>query len=100
MLGLEFVKESVGERHETHGTARLYVDDKVVAEAPWKTQPGHFALCGEGLSVGRDSSDPVSKEYTGSFPFAGGTIRKVEVNVADDVYLDAEREFAAAMARD
>ena len=42
----------------------------------------------------------MSKEYTGSFPFAAGTIRKVEVNLADDVYLDAEREFAAAMARD
>ena len=27
--------------------------------ASWKTQPGHFALCGEGLTVGRDSSDPV-----------------------------------------
>ena len=27
--------------------------------ATWKTQPGHFALCGEGLTVGRDGSDPV-----------------------------------------
>ena len=78
----------------------LYIDDQVVAEAPWKTQPGHFALCGEGLSIGRDSSDPVSEEYAGGFDFAGGTIREVEVNIADDVYLDIERDFAAAMARD
>src|SRR4029077_10641609 len=55
VLGMEFVKESVGDRHETLGTARLYIDDEVVAEAPLKTQPGHFALCGEGLSIGRDS---------------------------------------------
>ena len=29
---MEFTKESLGDRHETHGTAKLYVDDKVVAE--------------------------------------------------------------------
>jgi hypothetical protein len=100
VLGVEFVKESLGDRHETHGTAKLHVDDEVVGEAPLKTQPGHFALCGEGLSIGRDSGDPVSKEYGAGFPFAGGRIREVEVNIGDDVYLDVEREFAAAIARD
>jgi hypothetical protein len=100
VLGVEFTKESIGDRHETHGTAKLYIDDEVVAEAPLKTQPGHFALCGEGLSIGRDSGDPVSKEYTAQFPLTGGTIREVEVNIGDDVYLDVERDFAAAMARD
>ena len=100
VLGVEFVKESLGDRHETHGTAKLYVDDQVVAEASLKTQPGHFALCGEGLTIGRDSSDPVSNQYPAAFPFTGGTIREVEVNIGDDVYLDVEREFAAALARD
>ena len=100
VLGVEFVKESLGERHETHGTAKLYVDDEVVAEAPLRTQPGHFALCGEGLTIGRDSGDPVSKEYGAGFPFTGGKISEVEVNIGDDVYLDVEREFAAALARD
>jgi hypothetical protein len=100
VLGVEFTKERLGERHETHGTARLYVDDQVVAEGPLRTQPGHFALAGEGLSVGRDTGDSVSKEYTPQFPFTGGRIIKVEVSIGDDVYLDIEREFAAAMARD
>jgi arylsulfatase len=100
VLGMEFVKEKVGERHETHGTARLYVDDTIVAEGPLRTQPGHFAICGEGLSIGRDSGDAVSKEYTPQFPFTGGTIVKVEVNVGGDAYVDLERDFAAAMARD
>ena len=100
VLGVEFVKESLGERHETHGTAKLYVDDEVVAEAALRTQPGHFALCGEGLTIGRDSGDPVSKEYGAGFPFTGGKINEVEVNIGDDVYLDVEREFAAALARD
>jgi hypothetical protein len=60
---------SVGARHETRGTPRLYIDDQVVAEAQVRTQPGHFALCGEGLSIGRDTGDAVSKEYTPHFPF-------------------------------
>jgi arylsulfatase len=100
VLGMEFVKEKMGEHHETHGTARLYVDDAVVAEGPLRTQAGHFALCGEGLSIGRDSGDAVSKEYTPQFPFTGGRVIKVEVNVGDDAYVDVERQMAAAMARD
>ena len=60
---MEFAKEGHGEHGEALGTATLYVDDLAVAKSEWKTQPGHFALCGEGLTVGRDSSDPVSKEY-------------------------------------
>ena len=28
-------------------------------------------LCGDGLCVGRDSSDPVSKEYPSGFEFEG-----------------------------
>jgi len=92
--------QSVGEQHETHGTATLYVDDQVVAEGPIRTQPGHFALCGEGLSIGRDTGDAVSKEYTPHFPFSGGRILEIEVNIGDDVYIDVERDFAAAMARD
>ena len=72
----------------------------VVAEGALKTQPGHFALDGEGLTIGRDSSDPVSKEYPAGFDFTGGRIIEVEVNIGDDVYLDVERDLAAAMARD
>ena len=68
--------------------------------ASWKTQPGHFALCGEGLTVGRDSSDPVSKEYGPPFSFTGGRIKVIEINIGDDVYLDLERDFHAAMSRD
>ncbi len=100
VLGIEFTKESTGDYHASIGTAKLYIDDEVVAEAPLKTQAGHFALCGEGLSIGRDTGDPVSKEYTAHFPFTGGQILEVEVNIGDDLYLDTERTLAAAMARD
>jgi arylsulfatase len=100
VLGVEFSKESHGERGEAVGTATLYVDDQAVAKSEWKTQPGHFALCGEGLTVGRDSSDPVSKEYGAPYAFTGGRIREVEISVGDDLYLDLERDFRAGLARD
>ena len=54
VLGMEFSKESHGDHGEALGTATLFVDDLAVAKSDWKTQPGHFALCGEGLTVGRD----------------------------------------------
>jgi arylsulfatase len=100
VLGVEFTKESHGEHGEAVGTATLYVDDSAVAKGSWKTQMGHFALCGEGLSVGYDSGDPVSKEYDAPSTFTGGRIRVVEINVGDDAYLDLERDFRAAMSRD
>ena len=52
---------------------RLYVDDKVVAEGPMKTQPGEFE---------------------------GGTIQFVGVTVEKRQYLDLEKPAAAAMALD
>jgi arylsulfatase len=100
VLGVEFAKESHGEHGEALGTATLYVDDVAVAKSDWKTQPGHFALCGEGLTVGKDGADPVSREYGAPFAFTGGRIRVVEINIGDDAYVDLERDFAAAMSRD
>ena len=100
MLGVEFAKEGRGEHGESHGTAKLYVDDDVVAEAPLRTQIGHFALCGEGLSIGRDTGDSVSEQYTPFFPFEGGRIVKVEVTSGDDAYVDLEQQLRAALARD
>ena len=42
----------------------------------------------------------MSKEYGAPFTFTGGRIKVVEVNIGEDAYLDLERDFAAAMARD
>jgi arylsulfatase A-like enzyme len=100
VVGMEFVKEKVGEHGESNGIARLYVDDQVVVEGALRTQSGHFALCGEGSSIGRDTGDSVSKQYTPYFPFEGGTIVQVEITSRDDGYLDLEKQLAAALARD
>jgi arylsulfatase A-like enzyme len=100
VLGMEFVKESTGEHGEQHGTAKLYVDEDVVAEGPLRTQIGPFTLCGDGLCIGRDSGDAVSTEYKAPATFKGGTIIQVEVSVGDDQYLNLEKEAHALLARE
>jgi len=100
VVGVEFAKEGHGEHSEALGRMKLYVDEEVAAEAPFRTLSGHYAICGEGLAVGRDTGDPVSGEYGSAFNFSGGTIDKVVFDVADDAYIDVEREMAAKLARD
>jgi arylsulfatase A-like enzyme len=101
-LGMEFIREKAGEYGESHGATKLYVNDKVVAEGPMRTQTGKFTLCGDGLCVGRDSADAVAAEYTPETQgaFTGGTIQFVEVSVEKEQYRDLEREMAAALDLD
>ena len=99
-LGVEFTRQGSGEYGESTGTAKLYVDEKVVAEGPMRAQVGKFTLSGDGLCVGFDSADPVSRSYPAGFPFKGGKILGVAVDIGEDQYLDLEREAAAAFARD
>ena len=100
IVGVEFNKESISKNLETLGHMKLYVEDKVVAEGPFRTQSGHYALCGEGLSIGTDSGDSVSSEYKPKFEFTGGRVIKVIFDVAKDVYVNVEKAMAASMARD
>ena len=99
-LGMEFTRESAGEHGESLGTCRLYVDDQVVAEGPMRAQVGKFTLCGDGLCVGFDSADAVSRHYTNPFPFTGGELLGVAVDVSEESYLDLELEAAAMLARE
>src|SRR5881397_2732202 len=61
------------------GALSLFHGDVKVGEGRIKTQPGKFSLGGDGLCVGRDSSDPVTDDYGGAAPhrFTGGTINRV-----------------------
>ena len=99
-LGMEFVRESMGKFHESIGKAKLYVNDKVVAEGPMRAQVGKFTLCGDGLCIGYDSADAVSKEYKAPGKFKGGKILFVEVYVGNEEYRDLELEAQGAYARD
>src|SRR5208337_2219096 len=78
-LGMEFARESAGKYHESVGTTKLYVNDKVAAQGPMRAQIGKFTLCGDGLCVGYDSADAISELYKGTFPFKNGTIYKVVI---------------------
>jgi arylsulfatase A-like enzyme len=100
IVGVEFTRTSMGEHYEPHGSMKLHLDEQVVAEAEMRTMVSRYSLCGEGLCVGYDGGDAVSKEYKPKFEFKGGRIVKVVYDVADDAYVDVERVFAAALARD
>jgi hypothetical protein len=82
------------------GTLTLYVDTQAVGSAEIMTQPGPFALTGDGLCVGRDSGSAVSPDYSAPFPFIGGKIERVIVDVSGDHYVDHEKEVLAYIARD
>jgi len=100
IIGVEFTKTGSGEYREATGPVKLYIDDQQVGEKDIRTVLGHFSLCGEGLTIGRDSADPVSSLYGYGFDFTGGEIEKVVFDIADDAYLDLEAHLAAAMSRD
>ncbi|MBN6190117.1 sulfatase-like hydrolase/transferase [Aneurinibacillus sp. BA2021] len=99
-LGVEFVREGAGEHGESVGTATLYVDDRAVASGPMRAQVGKFTLCGDGLCVGWDSADPVSRQYGSDFPFTGGKLLGVGIDVSAEQYLDLELEAAAMLSRE
>jgi arylsulfatase len=100
VVGVEFAKESLSKNLEVLGSATLTVDGKEMGRAKFRTQSGHYALCGEGLCIGYDGGDAVSAEYQGKFPFSGGRIIKVVFDVAKDIHVDKARKMAAALARD
>jgi arylsulfatase len=102
VLGVEFGKQSMTPQ-ATIGTLTLYIDDKEVGSlGDVKTQLGKFALCGEGLNIGRDGGQNVTDDYPGSRPwsFSGGTIKRVIVDVSGEAYLDLEKEAIGMMSRE
>jgi arylsulfatase len=99
-LGMEFTRTGAGPHKESLGTMKLYVNDKVVAEGPMRTQPAKFTLSGDGLCLGYDSGDAVSAEYKTPGTFHGGTIQAVGVTVEKASYEALEMEAQRALMRD
>lgn len=99
-LGMEFMREGAGPHGESIGSMKLYVNDKVVAQGPMKTQAGKFTLSGDGLCIGYDSGDAVSQEYAAPGKFHGGTIQAVGVTIEKASYADLEKEAQRALMRD
>jgi arylsulfatase len=102
ILSAAFEKDGEDSPGIAVGTLSLFHGDVKVGEGRIKTQPGKFSLAGDGLCVGRDSSDPVTQSYPGEAPhyFTGGTIKRVAIDVSGDPYVDLEREAVAMMSRE
>lgn len=98
-LGMEFIREDKGEYGSSVGTMKLYIDEKVVAEGPMKTQPAKFTLSGDGLCIGYDSGDPVSQLYPKESEFRNGKIDFVGVTVEGKPYRDLEAEAKRVLMR-
>jgi arylsulfatase len=100
VLSATFEKE--GESLPTEGTLTLHVNDKAVGQGRIKTQPGKFSLAGEGLNVGRDGGEPVTDDYPGTspWPFIGGEIERVIIDVSGQPFVDLAREAQALFARE
>jgi arylsulfatase len=100
ILGATFVRE--GDSMPTTGTLSLFIDDEKVGEGTIMTQPGNFSLVGEGLNVGKDPAEPVTRDYPGRSPFSftGGTIKQAIVDVSGEQYVDLEKEALALMKRE
>jgi len=109
VLGVEFVKEKYQAirnspvPNQCVGNATLYINDQQVCSLKGMvTQLGKFALCGEGLNIGRDGGAPVTLDYPGDEPwaFVGGAIQRVLVDVSGEPYVNFELEARAMMSRD
>jgi arylsulfatase len=75
------------------------VDDRAQGSGDFRTESGHSARAEEGLAVGYDSGDAVSRECQLKFPFTGGRAITVLSDI-DDMYVDVERQLTAMLARD
>jgi arylsulfatase A-like enzyme len=84
------------------GTLTLYIDLEQAGAAEIKTQPGRFTLAGDGLAVGRDTGSPVSGDYGqgGGFPFSGGEIERVVIDVTGEEFVDHDEEVRRWLLRD
>ncbi|TRW81744.1 arylsulfatase [Mycolicibacterium sp. 018/SC-01/001] len=101
-LGFAFTRTGTAEgSHTPIGDAALYVGDREVAEyRGMRCHPGTFGLAAASLAVGANTGSPVTRAYSAPFPFTGGTIAQVRVDVSGAPYTDLERDFARAFAKD
>ncbi len=102
IFGVRYDRTGVADgTHTPVGSVALYVDEAIVATlADVRTHPVTFGLAGASVQVGRNGGQPVCGAYSAPFPFTGGSITKVMIDVSGTSYIDRERELALAFARD
>ncbi|GAB1542601.1 hypothetical protein NUACC21_52750 [Scytonema sp. NUACC21] len=97
----------------TIGEVKLYINDIEQAvditgtfssyNPKFLTQPGKFALSGEGFNIGRDAGQPVSTDYEHEIPyeFEGAKLKKAIVTIKNDGgATDYEKELRGMLMRD
>src|SRR5205085_2308186 len=91
ILSASFVKDGEDPPGVSTGIVSLYQGDDKIGEARIKTQPSMFGLSGTDLTVGRSKSQ-ITDDYPGErpWPFTGGTIKTVAVDVSGEPYVDLE----------
>jgi arylsulfatase A-like enzyme len=101
ILSASFVKDGEDPPGVSTGILSLFHGEDKVGEGRIKTQPAAFGLSGTDLTVGRAIAE-VTDDYPGErpWPFTGGTIRTVAVDVSGEPYVDLERAAAAMIARE
>jgi arylsulfatase len=101
ILSASFVKDGEDPPGVSTGLLSLFHGENKVGEGRIKTQPAAFGLSGTDLTVGRAISN-VTDDFPGErpWPFTGGTIRAVAVDVSGEPYVDLERAAAAMIARE
>jgi len=99
VVSVSFNRE--GDAMPAQGTLSLYVKDRNVGVGVIRTQPGKFGLGGGGLVVGRSGAEPVTDDYAGDapWPFVGGRIKRVVIDVSGEPFDDLAAEARAAFAR-
>jgi arylsulfatase A-like enzyme len=87
--------------HTPLGDVTLFVDGDAVVTVPGiRSHPGTFGLAGGGVAIGRNGGQAVSGSYKAPYPFTGGTIAKVVVDISGTPYVDVERELERAFSKD
>jgi len=99
VLSASFEKQ--GDGIPAEGPLSLYIRDQKVGETTIRTQPGKFGLGGGGLVVGRSGAERVTDDYAGDapWPFIGGTVKRLLIDVSGEPFADLAREAAALLAR-
>jgi hypothetical protein len=102
ILSASFDKDGEDPPGVATGILSIYYAEQKVGETRIKTQPGKFTIGGEGLCVGRDSGDGVTTDYPGlqPWPFTGGTIKRVAIDISGEPYIDLEKEAQAMLIRE
>jgi hypothetical protein len=100
VLSASFERE--GDSMPAEGTLTLRVGEEPVGQGRIRTQPGKFSIAGEGLAIGRDTSEPVTADYPGQapWPFTGGTIHRAAVDVSGQPFVNLAAEVRMAFMRD